>query len=185
MAERAGLRFTDSGNGRWSYDLDDNNLAAMERMVDMLPPGERQQLATYRQRVGYRQSPPPQRVGNPPTAHNPNVAHAGHAHNFADQVGTRMRIVGLVTPAGIAINGRTGTVIGYHECPSEHMIVEITDLPHHACVKVEHLQALERPDENMVDPDTTVPQHEARPTSAAALPTSPPPDLQAPPPPPR
>ena len=151
----------------------------------MLPPDRRQQLESYRASVGYHQPPPPQRGGNPPTAHNPNVSHAGHAHNFADQVGTQVQIVGLVTPAGIEINGRTGTVIGYHECPSEHMIVEITDLPHHACVKVENLQALERPNENTVDPATTVPQHEARPTSAAALPSSPPPNLRTPSPPPR
>ena len=50
-----------------------------------------------------------------------------------------MQIVGLVTPAGMGINGLVGTVIGYHACPSEHMIVSIAELPHDACVKAANL----------------------------------------------
>ena len=98
-------------------------------MIDMLPREQRQQLEDYRADIGYHQPLAPQRAraqANPqaqpdadpaPATTAPDAAHAYHAHNFADQIGTQAQVVGLVTPGGMEINGCIGTVIGYPTVP--------------------------------------------------------------------
>ena len=177
LAERAGLRFQTS-NGVTSYDLDSDNLAALERMVEMLPAQQRQQVATYRQRQGHTLASLRQRVDISLDAHH-DPSHTGHAHTLASWVGTKVQIVGLVTPAGMSINGLVSTVIGYQACPSEHMIVSIAELPHDACVKAANLQT---PVSQRNERVATPPSYLA--PNATTLRAQPPPNMQPPSPPP-
>ena len=177
LAERAGLRFQTS-NGVTSYDLDSDNLAALERMVEMLPAQQRQQVATYRQRQGHTLASLRQRVDISLDAHH-DPSHTGHAHTLASWVGTKVQIVGLVTPAGMSINGLVGTVIGYQACPSEHMIVSIAELPHDACVKAANLQTpVSQRNESVATPRSNLAPN------ATTLRAQPPPDMRPPSPPP-